>query len=378
MEPYPLRSGWTNPDSFPSQELADAASRILPGLSEEMAQYPGELGYEPLRRLMAERFEKREGMALPVDEIALTTGSMQGVTLMAQTLIKKPGDVIVMEEFSYAGTIDAYQIERAELVGIPLDEDGMRMDALEDALRNLAAKGKKPKFIYTLVTYQNPTGSIMPIERRRELLQIADRYEVPVVEDHCYADTIYEDCHVPALYTLPHEVPVIHIESLSKILGPGLRVGYFTAPQPLLDDFLNFRRDAGPSLLNAAVLYEYLRENLWDHVDRNNAMVKLKRDAMLHELSKSPDVFEWFSKPKGGLFVWVKMPDSTDLEACEQLAGSRGIDYATGKAFHVYGEDVPYLRLAFGYPTVDEIKEGVSKLADCVRETQRTPSHTLT
>ena len=345
--------------------------RILPEMGDELAKYPGSLGFEPLRRLMSERFQRREGTALPVEQVALTTGSMQAVTLMAQVFVESPGDVIVMEEFSYSGTIGAYRKEGAELVGVPLDEDGMRMDALEETLVDLTGRGKAPKFIYTLVTYQNPTGSIMPLERRRELLGIADRYEIPVVEDHCYADTVYEDCHVPALYTLEHQVPVIHIESLSKILGPGVRLGYFTAPQPLFDRILQYRRDGGVSSLSAAIVYEYFREEMWAHLEKINAVVKQKRDLMFEMLGQFPEAFEWFSRPQGGLFIWVKLPDRTDTVACEQLAESRGIDYATGKAFHVHSQDVPYLRLAFAFGTLEDIREGIPLLAECVRETQR-------
>ncbi len=372
MDTFPFGSGRPDPESFPNRGLAEAAMRILPEMGAELAQYPGSLGYEPLRRLMAQRFETREGAALPADEIALTTGSMQAVTLMAQTFVESPGDVIVMEEFSYSGTIGAYRKERAELVGIPLDEQGMRMDALEDTIKNLIASNKKPKFIYVLATFQNPTGSIMPLSRRQELLEIAGRFEIPVVEDHCYADTVYENCQVPALYTLESSVPVVHIESLSKILGPGVRVGYFAARQPLLGQILQFRRDGGPSTLSAAVVYEYFRENLWTHVNQINTIVKQKRDLMFESLAAFPDVFEWFSRPQGGLFIWVKLPDRTDTIACEQLAESRGVDYATGKAFHVYSQDVPYLRLAFGFATPDQIRQGIPLLAQCVRESLHT------
>ena len=370
MKTYPFGSGRPDPASFPNRGLAEAAMRILPELGDELACYPGSLGFEPLRRLMSDRFKKREGVALPVDQVALTTGSMQAVTLMAQTFVRSPGDVIILEEFSYSGTLGAYRHEGAELVGVPMDDDGMRMDALEETLAGLATQGKKPVFIYALVTYQNPTGSIMPLDRRRELLSIADRYEIPVVEDHCYADTVYGDCHVPALYTLPHKTPVIHIESLSKILGPGVRVGYFTAPQPILGQILGYRRDGGPSSLSAAIVYEYFREQMWTHVTKINAIVKEKRDLMFDMLAQFPDAFEWFSRPEGGLFIWVKLPDKTDTVACERLAESRGIDYATGKAFHVYRQDVPYLRLAFGFASLADIREGIPLLAECVRETQ--------
>jgi 2-aminoadipate transaminase len=372
MESYPFGSGRPDPASFPNRELGEAAMRILPEMGNQLAQYPGSLGYQPLRQLMADRLLKREGMAPPVDEIALTNGSMQGVTLMAQMFITSPGDGVVMEEFSYSGTIGAYKKEGAELVGIPVDEGGMRMDALSDELKRRSARGKLPKFIYVLATFQNPTGAVMPLSRRKELLKIAAAYELPVVEDHCYADTIYEDdYYVPSLYTLPSDVPVVHIESLSKILGPGVRLGCFFTRQPLLGQILSLRRDGGTSTLAAAVVYEYFRENMWTHVDKINAIVKEKRDLMFSLLERFPDAFEWFSRPKGGLFIWVKIPSSTDTLKCEQLADARGIDYATGKAFHVHNADVAYLRLAFGYASLKEIEQGIPKLAECVREAQK-------
>ena len=368
MGSFPFGSGRPDPASFPNRGLADAAARIVPELGDELARYPGGLGFEPLRRLMSDRFRQREGVPLPVDQMAITTGSMQAVTLMAQAFVESPGDPIVLEEFCYSGTLSAYRTEGAKLVGIPLDADGMLPGVLEERLKDLTDRGEKPKFIYTLATYQNPTGSIMPLERRRELLRIADDYEIPVVEDHCYADTVYEPCHVPALYTLPHRTPVIHIESLSKILGPGVRLGYFVAPQPFLERMLHLRRDGGPSTLNAAIVYEYFREEMWAHVDRINAVVKQKRDLMFEMLAGSPDAFEWFSRPKGGLFIWVKIPDRCDTVRCEELAGSRGVEYGSGKSFHVDSKDVPYLRLAFGFPALEEIREGIPILADCVRE----------
>ena len=156
----------------------------------------------------------------------------------------------------------------------------------------------------------------MPLERRKELLKIAGQYELPVVEDHCYADTVYEDYYVPSLYTLPSDVPVVHIESLSKILGPGVRLGCFFTKQPLLGQILSLRRDGGTSTLAAAVVHEYFRENLWTHVDKINRIVKEKRDLMFELLGQYPEVFEWFSRPKGGLFIWIQLPDATDRVKC--------------------------------------------------------------
>ena len=371
MKTYPFSSGRPDPATFPNRGLAEAAMRILPEMGGELAMYPGSLGYEPLRRLMSDRFRRREGLGLPVDRIALTTGSFQALTLMVQTFVESPGDVVILEEFSYAGTLEAYRKEGAQLVGIPMDEDGMRMDALEERVKDLCARGRKPRFIYTLATYQNPTGSVMPIDRRRDLLAIADRFEIPVVEDHCYADTVYEPSHVPALCALEHETPVVHIESLSKILGPGVRLGYFFAPQPLLDEILSYRRDGGTSALSSAIVYEYLREEMGRHLEEINAVVKAKRDLMFEALARFPDCFEGFSRPKGGLFIWAKLPDRIDDKACEARAESVGVEYGLGRDFDVYERPIPFLRLAFAFATPDEIREGIPLLAECVRQSVR-------
>jgi len=371
VKTYPFGSGRPDPATFPSRALADAAARVVPELGNELALYPGSLGYEPMRKVMADRFERREGVALPVERTALTTGSMQAVTLMAQYFAPTPGDVILVEEFTYSGTIGAYNRQGANLVGVEIDEQGMKMDSLVEKIESCTAEGNKPKFIYALVTYQNPTGSIMPVERRRELLDIAHRYGIPVVEDHCYADTVYDEDHVPALITLDHDATVLHIESFSKILGPGVRLGCFTGPEPLFSEILSLRRDGGPSTLNAAIVCEFFRESLEEHLNTINTTVKAKRDLMMEKLAEHRDVFEWNSEPKGGLFIWVKLPDATDVVACEAAAEAQGIDYATGKAFHVYREDVPYLRLAFGYASLDEIGEGIPMLAECVRAHQK-------
>ena len=320
---------------------------------------------------MSDRFERREGVALPIERTALTTGSMQAVTLMAQYFIEKPGDVVLMEEFTYGGTIGAYNKEGAKLVGVAVDKHGMKMDSLVEKIEKCKKGGNKPKFIYALVTYQNPTGSIMPIERRGELLDIAHKYDIPVVEDHCYADTVYDKNHVPALITLGHDATVLHIESFSKILGPGVRLGSFTGPDPVFSEILSIRRDGGPSTLNAAIICEFFRESLIEHLHTINNIVKEKRDLMLRLLAQNRDVFEWNSEPGGGLFTWVKLPNATDVVTCEQAAEARGIDYAPGKTFHVYHEDVPYLRLAFGYASLDEIREGIPLLAKCLREHQK-------
>jgi len=373
MGDYDFGSGCTNPETFPVQELAEAAARAIADVGTAFSRYPGDMGHMGLREVMAARESEREGVTVSPDHIALTNGSMQGVTLVAEAFMGGGAgsggeDIVVTEELTYSGTIGAYRRLGMRLVGVPLDEQGMRIDALEATLADLHGKGTPPRFIYTLATYQNPTGSVMPKTRRLELIEVARRYDCLVVEDHCYADVHFEGEKEPSLYALDDSPSQIFLCSLSKILGPGVRQGYLMARPPILERIMGRRFDGGNSLLTAAALAEFFRGNVWDHCERMNASLKEKRDAVFAGLENSVgDICTW-SRPAGGLFVWVGLPDDVDRQKLAALANERGLRFAPGSAFHIHGEDVPFLRLAFGYIGLDDIHRGLPVLGECIRE----------
>ena len=300
MGPFDFSTGTTNPETFPTEELAAAAARTVRKHAVELNTYPGSLGHEGLRRLMARREFDREGVRLDPERIALTNGSMQAVTLVAEALCEGRDDVVVMEEYCYSGTISAYQGLGIELVGVPVDGRGMRTDALQSALEGLREEGRAPRFIYVLATYQNPTGSVMPRERRLELLRIARAHRCIVVEDNCYGDVHYEGEKVPALYALDDGPRQVYLCSLSKIFAPGVRLGYLTASSAeLFERIVERRHDAGPNTLAAAISAEYLGDRLWEHVETANRALKAKRDAMLVALeSELGNTCSW-SAPAG-------------------------------------------------------------------------------
>lgn len=366
MRVFDFGSGCTNPDTFPVEGLATAAAAAIRQVGADFTLYPGDLGHRGLRDLMAAREKHREGVEVEADHIALTNGSMQGVTLVAEALAATPGDVVLTEELTYSGTIGAYRRMGVEMAGVALDEHGMRTDDLERQLATLTAAGRPPRFIYALTTYQNPTGSVMPRSRRLELIEVARRYDCPIVEDNCYGDVHFEGEVEPALYALDDHPNHIYLGSLSKILGPGVRVGYLLARPPMLARLLERRFDGGNSLLAAAILEGYFRDRLWEHVARANAALKEKRDAVFSGLEASVgDLCTW-SRPVGGLFIWVNLPADVDRQRLGELAAQRNIRYARGSAFHVTGADVPNLRLAFGHCSLDDIREGVPQLGECI------------
>ena len=372
MGPFDFSTGTTNPETFPTEALAEAAARTVRSHGVELNTYPGSLGHEGLRCLMAKREFDREGVRIDPERIALTNGSMQAVTLVAEALCKGRDDVVVMEEYCYSGTISAYRGLGIDMIGIPLDGRGMRTDALQAALERLRDEGRPPRFLYVLATYQNPTGSVMPLERRIELLRIARAYRCIVVEDNCYGDVHYEGEKVPALYALDDGPRQVYLCSLSKIFAPGVRLGYLTASSPeLFDRIVERRHDAGPNTLAAAVTAEYLGERLWEHVEMANRALREKRDAMLEALeAELGNTCSW-SRPPGGLFIWVRLPDGSDVDRIEALAAEREVSFSQGTLFHVEGGGGPFIRLAFGFARVPDIHEGIARLARSIEAAER-------
>ncbi|MBT5873197.1 MAG: PLP-dependent aminotransferase family protein [Candidatus Latescibacteria bacterium] len=370
MREYNFGSGRPDPLSFPSEGLAEAAARVIADHGSKLVDYPEGKGYLPLREIAAMRFERSERKSLPVEDIALTSGSMQALQLLSEAYVK-PGEIIVTESFTYGGSLGLFRRRQARLVGVPMDDHGMIMSELEATLKRLADQGTKPGFIYTIASHQNPTGSIMPVERREQLLEIARRYDVLVVDDHCYGDIIFDmDQAAPTLYTLDDSGTVVYIGSFSKILGPGVRQGYFAAPPSRMNQMLHNKVDGGTNMLASMIVAEYFKDHLWSHLAMVNRVMQERRDTMTASLAEhfgplGPAV-QW-SNPPGGLFIWVKVPDDVDIAEAVRLAGSRGVVCPPGRAFSPEDEDVPYLRLAFGYPSVPDIRDGIPILADCVK-----------
>ena len=365
-------SGMPDPATFPSRELAEAAMRIVSRVGEVLVKYPDPKGWPELREIAVERMRKNHGLYVPLDQVVLTNGSMQPIGLAGLSLAGA-GATIVVESFTYVGTLNAFRRVGADLVGVPLDDQGMRVDALAETLDRLIAEGRKPAFIYTIPSFQNPTGTTLPLERRRQLLEIAAAREVLIIEDDCYADVRFSDeAPPPALYALGEPGRVIYIGSFSKILGPGIRLGYVIAPEPRMAELLRFKIDGGISALSAMIVAEYFRDHLWSHIAECNQALKAKRDTLLAALEErlGPSGVEW-TRPDGGLFTWLRLPEEIDTARVRALATEAGIQYGTGRSFDAADQDIPYLRLAFGFIDRADIPDGVAALAGCIARAQR-------
>ena len=364
---YDFGSGRSDPSTFPVAGLQAAATKVIAEQAQELTEYPGNLGHPGMRQAMALRETEREGVRVDADHLMLTNGSMQGVTLSAETLQENHGDTILVEEYSYPGTLSAYRNLKLNMVGIPLDEGGMRPDKVEEQLERLKKENRLPKFIYTISTYQNPTGFVMPVARRRQIIELGQRYNVPIIEDNCYADVHYDGPLEPAFYALDDDPNIIYLCSLSKILAPGLRLGYIYAKPPMLERLLARRSDAGSNTLAAAITAEFYKDGIAAHAKVANPVLKEKRDLTLKGLEEElGDICVW-SVPVGGLFIWVRLPEDVDRQKLMAISREQGVAYLPGQSFHYQRQDVPYLRLAFGHLTLDQISAGLPILARCIK-----------
>lgn len=362
---YNFGSGMPDPRSFPTEGLADAARRALLREGPSLVRYPEARGYAPLREIAAGRFRRNHGTDTGAGDVTLTTGSMQAIILATQAFVR-PGDTVVVEEFCYSGTLGVLRQYGARVAGVALDERGMIPEALAETLDRLAGEGRTVSFVYTIATHQNPSGTILPPERREAVLDICRRRGVLVVEDDCYADVVFEGEMPRAIYTLAAPGEVLYIGSFSKILGPGARLGYFIAPPPLAEKLLAYKRDGGTSALSSMIVAEYFQEHLWEHIAEVCAAVRAKRDVLFGALERELGGLADWTRPSGGLFSWIKLPDGIDTRAIARLASERHLLYGSGRSFDAADRDVSYLRLAFGFIDEALIPEGVALLGECL------------
>ncbi len=371
MKDFAFTGGRPDPFTFPTEALIEASAKALRDLGGSLVNYPGDNGYRGLRELASMRFEKREGVPLPVDNISLTSGSMQALDLVLSTFIQ-PGDTILTEELTYSGTLGIMRHLKANIVGIPMDYvDGMNVDALDVCLKELKAQSIRPKLIYTTANHQNPTAAILTLERRERLLELANAYDTLIVEDDCYGDIDFVPNPTPdALFKLDDSNRVIFIATFSKILGAGVRQGYFVARQPYYDAIHENRWDGGTSALASAIVAEFFKNQLDEHLAVTNAAVGAKCRAVTETLGKNvADLCSW-TQPRGGLFLWITLPETTDMEKLVELAGKHNAGFSEGRVFHYRSDPIKCIRIAYAYCHVDNIPEGITYLCEAIRAAQ--------
>lgn len=364
-----LAGGLPSTDSFPAETFAKVTSHIAATGCAAALQYGPTEGFDETRdnilNVMAE-----EGIAADRENIIVTTGGQQGIDLVARILLD-PGDAIIAEAPTYPGAIPSFCSFEADVIQVPLDDEGMRMDLFRAELETLLAAGRKPKFVYVIPNFHNPAGVTLSLERRVELVKLAKEHQLLIVEDNPYGQLRFEGESPPALYSLDDDDNVIYISTFSKILSPGIRLGWMVAPAPLLARF-NLGKQAAdlcPSTLAQKIVNQYFREFRWqDYVERTTELYRVRRDAMLAALEEHfPEGSSW-TRPQGGFYIWATLPEyinTTDLLA---LALDENVAFVPGAGSWVDGSGANHMRLAYCAVPEEKIEEGIKRLAKVIRE----------
>jgi 2-aminoadipate transaminase len=361
--------GLPSPETFPVMELEEITCELLRKKGAVALQYGPTEGEVSLREEIA-KLMNREKSGVTPDNVLVTSGSQQGLDVVAKVFLD-PGDIVLMELPSYIGGLQAFSAYRAKMIGVPQDDEGLKTDLLEKALARLAKKGRKPKFIYVVPDFQNPSGVTMTLERRKRVLELAREYEVPIIEDSPYRDLRFTGTSVPMIFSLDKENYVIALGTFSKLLCPGLRLAWITAPSEWMDRMVVAKQsmDLSSPIFTQLMVAEYLKRGLLpQQIERIRRLYARKRDVMLNALERfMPEGVEW-TKPEGGLFLWVKLPKKMSASDLFPKAVENKVAYVVGSAFHCNGKGQNTMRLNFSYPTEEQIDEGIRRLAKMIRE----------
>ena len=367
--------GYPAPELFPWDELRDISAGLLSGADSDTLQYGPTRGYGPLLEAVAALSAER-GIRATNDQLLITSGSQQGIDLIARVMVS-PGDVVLVELPTFTGGIAAFKNAQAQLVGVPQDDSGIDLDALDDAWQRARSAGNTVKLLYVIPNFQNPTGRLLALERRHQLVEWAGRRDVLIVEDDPYGSLYFEDV-ASAEETRPlraddPEGRVLYLSTFSKTLAPGFRIGWMVAPSSLIERFETAKQstDLTSGILDQHVVYEAVKRGVVHALaPKLRALYARKRDVMEQALrARIGNQLSWTS-PKGGFFIWAALPPGSSDQVLLDRALAHGLVFVIGSAFFVDGSGHEMIRLSFSAPSIERIEEGVKRLASALSEQQ--------
>ena len=351
--------GLPAPELFPVKEYAQVAQLVIQENGSDALQYGPTLGYMPLREKIAERMEK-SGVMTDASQIMVTSGSQQGLEFMAKLFIDSE-DIIVCESPSYLGAMTAFSSYEPKYIDIKTDDDGMDMEELEKVLKT----HDRIKYIYVIPDFQNPSGKTWSLERRIRLVELANQYDVAILEDNPYGELRFEGEMLPAIKHFDTEGRVVFLGTFSKIFSPGLRLGWINATEEIIDKFNLIKQgaDLQSSTISQMEMVKFMEMfDLEKHIDTIKEVYKKRKNLMLHEMEKHfPDSVS-YTNPKGGLFVWVTLPEGCDASEISAMALEEKVAFITGDAFFPNGGGKNYFRMNFSNMDEERIVEGIRRL----------------
>jgi 2-aminoadipate transaminase len=364
--------GYPDASLFPWQELREISTSLLEGHDADTLQYGPTRGYKPLLETALGVLEQRAVHA-HLEELIVTNGSQQGIDLIARVLVS-PGDVVLVELPTFTGAIAAFKNMQAELRGVTLEDDGISLEHLDDVWQQATSAGRPVKLLYLVPNFQNPTGSLLALTKRRRVLEWAERRDVLIVEDDPYGQLYFEDVATEA-ETRPicaddRNGRVLYLSTVSKMLAPGFRVGWMKAPAALIERFETAKQstDLTSGILDQHIVDKALRRGVAERLaPRLRDLYRHKRDVMAQAISDRLGSRLTWPTPKGGFFIWATLPEGHTDSGVLERALQHGVIFVVGSAFHVDGSGHNTIRLSFSAPTPERIEEGVRRLAEAFR-----------
>ena len=361
---YSFAGGYPSAETFPLEDIRQTMSDVIDRYAGKAFQYGATQGVMELREALAERY------SIPVDRIQITSSSQQGIDVCTRVLVD-PGDVILTSSPSYLGALQSFRSYRADVVGVPHNGD-LRLfrESYVSAIEKALKEGKKIKFLYMIPDFQNPSGESLTLDERSMLIDLADKYDFLIVEDSPYRELRYEGEHIPTMYSLNPD-RVIHLGSFSKIFAPGFRLGWAIAHPEILDKIYVCKQslDLCPPVFDQYVAAEFLRNGSLDsNLEKTVELYRSKRDLLLSCLEKHmPSEVSW-TRPEGGLFLFLTLPESFDAVRFYDKALDAGVAYVAGEFFHPDGSGKNTMRMNFSFMDPEKIKEGVRLLSELLKE----------
>lgn len=363
-----LTGGIPDPDYLPTEELIEVSNLVLRREGPEALRYGGHQGAPVLREWLAEEMSRREGLSLTPENFTLTNGVSGAIVNVCQTFLDE-GDVALAEAPTFPGGVGAMQSCLAEVVGVPLDEDGLVPEALAETIERLEREGRRAKLLYTTPSCQNPTGTTLPLERRQAVVEVCQRHNVLIVEDDAYGDLRFEGERPPSLFALAGGQGAVYLGTFSKTVATGLRVGWVTAVEPAIEALLRTRFDLGSSPWLQRTMAEYASSGRWArHVAEMIDLYRRKRDVMIAALEERCSRYARWNRPEGGFFLWLTLAEAVDPVALAEAAAEQGVAFVRGGAFNGGERAQQQIRLAFSHVSEREIPEAILRLGRALEQ----------
>jgi 2-aminoadipate transaminase len=358
-------AGFPDRDSLPAGTIIEATKSALEAEGEWALQYGHGLGNRHLADLILAKLKRDVGIDAAPDNILITAGASQAIGLAIDVLVDW-GDTIVTEAPTWMGAVRAFKNAGAKAVSVPVDEEGTDVEALERTLADLKSQGVTPKFIYTIPTFQNPTGVSTTLERRKRIVELAHEYGTFIFEDDAYAGLRYGGEQLPPIYALDDRGTTLYFGTLSKTLGAGMRLGWVIAHPTLINRMAVLKVDGSTNVFGTYVAAAWMPEHLDEHIEELKDIYQHRRDLMLAALAEHmPEGVSW-TEPEGGFFIWVTLPEGIDTTAMAAQARERGVEYLPGRGCFVDDSGQNALRLSYSFARDEEIPEGIRILGEIV------------